>query len=190
MTTATPKRAYLVLGSESSGTRYLTRLLIDAGCAGSADHAQPWDASPDDYDQLAIPVGDGAPERLVLRRSFPHGVQGQWCALPTIVGTLEAHDYLVEALVTVRDWEITARSLRRAGFVRTLDEGTARVAHAYARILAGLLPMGLPFTLVTYHSLRRPQYRRWLRDRLQLPGDFVTAHADGDRRYHGLELVH
>lgn len=183
-------RAFLVLGSEGSGTRYLTQLLIDAGCAGSAEHRQPWDACEADYDALAIPVPPAdVPAELVLRRSVPHGTRGQWCDLPRIITTLQEHEYEIRALVTVRDWEITGRSLARAGHTLTPEEGIARVAHAYPWIQDGLAAAGVPGMLVTYHSLGRQQYRRWLELFLGLPDTFQTPFEDGDRRY-ATEVLH
>lgn len=57
------KRAFFVLGAQGSGTRMLTRAFISAGCAGSAEHQQPWDAEP-------FPAGE---DDIVFRRSIPHG---------------------------------------------------------------------------------------------------------------------
>ena len=59
------KRAFLVLGAESSGTRLVTRLLIAAGCHGDGGHQQPFDKW-----QAASSPFDGK-DPIVWRRSYP-----------------------------------------------------------------------------------------------------------------------
>src|SRR6266540_4276722 len=97
------KRAYLVLGPESSGTRFVTKLLIDAGCLGDGDHEQRLDKPGDQSRELleeALLPHDETP--IVWRRSYPHG--GQWVDISQAVGQLRRKGYDVHAVVTTRDW--------------------------------------------------------------------------------------
>lgn len=55
-------QAFLVVGPEGSGTRWVTSLFISAGCYGDAGHEQRMD--------IEIPAPT---QNVVFRRSFPHG---------------------------------------------------------------------------------------------------------------------
>lgn len=137
------KRAFLVLGPESSGTRWLTGVLIAAGCAGDEGHVQRWDTTPPTDDPL-----------IVWRRSFPHGP-----LLPNIpqkAAVLRAHDYHIQALVTTRDWFAMEQS--QAVFQPSLAVVRANLQIAYPLIFAGLAVAHLPYLMISYEAIgQRPQ---------------------------------
>src|SRR5581483_9496380 len=110
-----PKRAFLVLGPESSGTRLVTRCLIAAGCQGCGDHAQDLDASL-----------DGAADLIVWRRSLPHG--SLWPDLREMLLALRSHGYAVQVLVTVRSHYCMVRSQIRARHVQTSSQAERNIA--------------------------------------------------------------
>lgn len=165
-------RAFLVLGCEASGTRWLTSLFIGAGCAGTAQHVQPYD------DRLP----DNAP-LIVLRRSVPYW--GRYPHLPADIKRLRRAGYDVRAVVIVRDWQIVRRAQARAGHVVSEHEAQRRMVQAAGQIHAALLQTNTPYTVVTYESLLlHPQEAiADLFDYLELPTPPVEA-IDGNAKYY------
>lgn len=173
------KRAYLVLGPESSGTRLMTRLLIAAGCFGDSGHEQRLD----DYGL------EHAAKVIVWRRSLPHG--GEWPLIPHMVEQLLMHDYEVTAVVMSRDWHSMIISQQQAPHAETVEEAVCNIRTAYGMIFAGL--RGTPFEVVNYEALiQRPlDTFRYLAQRLGLPS--VEAPGiyiyDGNERYYREALI-
>jgi hypothetical protein len=142
------KRAFLVYGAESSGTRLLTRILILAGCSGDDGHEQRWD-------NLA-PSGD----LVVWRRSFPHARE-----VPDVVAMadrLRLLGYSVQALVISRDWYAAARSQVKAGHVPDVVMAERNLSNAYPYIFRGLAAANCPWRGVSYESLASKSTRRAL----------------------------
>lgn len=105
------KKAYVVVGPESSGTRMLTEALIRCGIEGGEGHYQAVD------NQLGNP-----PDVFVIRRSLPHG--GQWPPLLRMKKRLLDKGYELIPIAIYRDERITALSQIRNSHVR--DEKEAR----------------------------------------------------------------
>lgn len=137
-------RAYVVAGAESSGTRMLTGLLVAAGCSGSADHTQAWDAKP--------PRADEHP-RIVRRRSVPHG--GVWPDLQGVVDELRSCGYAdVRFVVTVRDRHCLESSQVAAGHVADAAEAAGNIRRCYGHIFSQLAEMPeVACVIAPYESL-------------------------------------
>jgi len=166
------KRCFLVLGPESSGTRWLTSILCDAGCAGSAEHQQPWDSEPLRGDLV------------VWRRSFPHGAE--WPNLTAMFDGLRDNHYDVFGLVMVRDWFAMESSQRRFRD----DDVTTNTQRAYRDIFLAL--QDVPFIVVSYEALlsRPDAYATRLLERLELSQPVTVAAIDGNEKYYGEILCH
>lgn len=134
------KRAFLVAGPESSGTRLLTSILIAGGCSGSADHEQPWDKK--------WPVNE---KLIVWRHSVPHGVQ--FPDLAGIVKVLRGKGYMVQALATVRDPWATAKSATAAGHTNNVLESYAEQEKAIRHIYQQFGIVNCPVMCVPYEAL-------------------------------------
>ena len=171
-------KAFLVTGPESSGTCYMTRLLIGSGCAGVAGGPQPFDGP--EY-SIAFPDGQELPPLLAIQRSMPHA--GEWPDIADILKTLWEHEYDVTVLIMVRDGFSQEASYQRTFRTKTHAEYMSLIAHAWVKIFAGIT-RGLypPFVVVPYQSLGCPHYRKWLADALGLP-PFVEPFIDGDAQY-------
>jgi hypothetical protein len=136
--------AVLVVGPESSGTRLLTRVLIEGcGLRGDYDHEQRWDH--------ALPRYDGS--SIVWRRSYPHF--GHWPSLVALWDRLTSAGYAdVRALITVRARYATVSSQLAAPHVRSAREADSNIQSAYRSILDELTSSAtLPFMVVPYESL-------------------------------------
>jgi hypothetical protein len=140
-----PANAYLVLGPESSGTRLFTRILLNSGCAGSAEHQQPWD----DFN-FPEPTGP-----IVFRRSIPSEPwpNKQWPNIDEIVHRLRDKGYLVRAAVTTRDWQAVIRSQAHVPHVPDERHALQNLQRAYPHIFSALGNQHVPFVVVSYESL-------------------------------------
>lgn len=137
------KRAYVVMGAVSSGTRMLTRLLMAQGCSGDGDHWQRWDEQP--------PEGD----LIVFRRHVPTRRRPPWAQHPNAITALQMLGYDVHAVIIVRDWFATIESAQARHWPERAE--TYRQNREIWRLMFRDLPEGVPFTVVTYESLvQRP----------------------------------
>lgn len=134
------KRAFLVVGAESSGTRYMAKVLVTCGCEGSDQHEQPFDHSL-----------DGAGKLIVWRRSLPHA--GDWPNLQHMIQTLRQRDYDVAAVVTVRDTEAIVASQLRAPHTSSREQSLQNIQSAYTKIFSALAETKLPYELAIYEAM-------------------------------------
>jgi hypothetical protein len=167
--------AYLVLGPERSGTRLLTKLLMQAGCTGSNLHKQPLDRE--------IPPDAGP---LVWRRSFPHGKE--WPVVSDLVQALARAGYHdVVALVMVRDWTATADALVRAKRAATTVEAIDYIRRGVDLLALGLHQAALRrYELVTYEALvlHQREVLAGLLGRLGLAAGQVTLQVRDENAKH------
>lgn len=161
-------RAYLVLGPESSGTRFVTRLLISAGCYGDDGHQQRWDTEAP------------AVSPIVWRRSFPHA--DIWPDIGLMLERL--HGYEVKALVTVRDHYCMTAS--QQGF-QTPEAIADNGQQAYLRIFQGLADCGVWHLVVSYEALclEYERYARYLLRQVGLNAEqTLPVFKNGNTKYY------
>jgi hypothetical protein len=143
------KKAIFVFGPESSGTRMVTRMILDAdGVVGSAEDIQPMDQPGFDYE---IPRNADV---FVLRRSFPHN--NVWVNIMAMATKARSAGYVPIAVVTTRDWipmQQSAFKKHVKPFGKTMAEGIRNIQKAYVRIFAGLDQAGVPFQVVSYEAV-------------------------------------
>lgn len=167
------KRAILVMGPESTGTRLATRLLLAGGCQGDGDHVQR-------FDEL-LPVDL---DLVVWRRSVPHA--GAWPDLATwIMGTRHS-GYAVEAVVTTRDWMCMCESQVAAGHVRQVTEAEMHARFAYHAILTALANTSTRYTLLSYEALvaHPRKVQAWLARQLRLPTVPAVEIVDANAKWY------
>jgi len=108
-----PERAaVVVLGPEASGTRMMTEFCIRGGYFGDSGHGQR-------LDNLKFA---SAPDRIVFRRSLPHG--RKWPNL------LDIHSRLEKAIFTFRDPRFMILSQLRAGHISEAKQGYDNILRA------------------------------------------------------------
>jgi hypothetical protein len=141
------KRAFVVMGPPSSGTRLMTRILIAGGCDGDGDHVQRWD------DEL--PTGD----LIVIRRHQPTGRLPEWAeSHGNIITALQAHDYTVIGVIISRDWFCTVRSQILAPHVPNIEIGRQLNMGCWRNIFLNL-PDDLDYEIVSYESIMMRPYK-------------------------------
>lgn len=151
------KQAFIVLGPESSGTRMMARLFIEAGAVGDHGHAQRLDT-----ETPTAPV-------IVIRRSYPY--RKEWPNLRKLAARLQGAGYQVRAVVIVRSLQYTMQSTQRQKHVRGDEKA--------------LCDTELPFVYLTYESLvQRPAAElAWLFDWAGLDAPQQAFIYDGNRKY-------
>lgn len=183
-----PKRAFLVLGAESSGTHMLTDLLISAGCAGhSGDHTDwlidkthladspnlPWKSKlPTDQQpwDTKIPFDQN---QIVWRLSAPHG--GEWPQIRDIAEQLRANGYLPQAVVIVRDQYPTIQSQLKWHHKNNYPDAQQSIQLAYTHIFKELAEGDVSYSVTTFESLTgEPKAAERLLEQLELkvPADY------------------
>lgn len=133
------KTAYLVIGPESSGTRMMTKILIEAGCVGDPGHTQRWDSQ-------AL-VGDN----IVWRRSVPHA--GEWISSVDFAKKVELQGYTPVLIIMNRDWHAAAQSKISQSLAPDYKSSLSAIAEAYDYLYAGLNKSKHKFMTVSYESL-------------------------------------
>jgi len=173
------KRAFLVLGPESSGTRLMTCLLISAGCYGDDGHEQRLDHG--------LPVAEPL---IVWRRSLPH--RGEWPDLRAIIRNLKGAGYETTALVMSRDWHALVQSQLAAPHALDTETALAQIRQAYALIFYMLHVTDTPSEIVNLEALiQRPnEVAGHLMQRLGLPQPTGVEIYDANAKYYSaLPLV-
>jgi len=105
------KKIFVVVGPEASGTRVVTRLLIESGCWGSHEHLQPLDCVLDGSVKDIREIAKDA-QNFVLRRSVPHGTN--WPDLLRLQVLLKSLGFDPFFIVVVRDWFATLKACERS----------------------------------------------------------------------------
>lgn len=161
-------KGILVLGAESSGNRYMTRLLISAGCDGNAE--PPYnDVEP----------RDGLP--FVWLRSVPYRQ-----TIPDLHKLItDAWSYTddVEAVVMLRDMYPSLMSQVKIRHAPDMETARQRTENALCTIFQALGERAVPFLAVTYSGLvnHTPDVVKWVTSELGLdmPEKLESAY-DGD----------
>jgi hypothetical protein len=99
------KKAVIVVGAESSGTRFITNLVINHGYYGDSGHHQ-------EIDKILFSETfknfSKKHDKIVIRRSYPHA--GKWPSISRIYKRLDKFGYSVIIIVTHRNWFTMAMS--------------------------------------------------------------------------------
>lgn len=172
-------KAYLVFGPESSGNRFVVRLLTAAGCIGDGCPEQRLD------DQEFRKETAKERRSIAWYRSLPHG--GKWADVPAKVRELRGYGYDVRALVMCREWYCTVRSQLHVGHVRTEQEAFENLQRAYPFIFGHLSTLRVSYVMVPYASLvyGGPRAVRVLFDLLGLPAPVeYEAPVDANNKWY------
>lgn len=135
------KRAYVVVGPESSGNKLLTALLIRAGCVGD-----PRDDGPGMW-SIIEPATE---QRVALTYSFPHGQE--WPDLRNVYWRLQNKGYLTWFLVAARDpWCVFQSQEQRR--LKPMPVAMANYQRSYREIFTQLHAIDAPYLMVPYEAI-------------------------------------
>ena len=150
------RKIYIVLGGESTGTRLVTKLMMQAGCYGEDAHIQSMDGDVKEmrWDKIKATLKN---QPIVWRRSFPH--DGEYPNIsremvePLKQGCgLSDRDFYF--LVTVRDWFPASRSAAIRGHSSTPYTALEKLREAYTQMFQFFSRFpAITFYMVSYEGL-------------------------------------
>ena len=145
------KTAVIVVGPEKSGTKMLTECFVRSGWFGDYTHAQRLDNL--DFRKT--------PERIVLRRSVPHG--SHWLNYEEICQRLQYSNYRIKPVVILRDQVMEANSQVRVGYATSIDHAHERISRAWMHIWKQIpeAEVVLYEALVGSEDYRQRFFARW-----------------------------
>jgi len=173
------KRAYVVMGVPSSGTRLMARMLIAAGCISDNPDSMPYEHN--DFWEGEKPTAN----TIVVRRHVAIGRSPFWARNENIIKALWLEDYDVFGLVMSRCQVIVEQSMLAAPHTNTLAKARGQVGFCWKAILDNI-PDECPFEVVQYESLvKHPRlYLRLLGERIGLSfPDSIEEVVDGNHKY-------
>ena len=179
------KRTILVAGPRSSGTRLMTRILVESGCFGDFTHNQRMDAfdigfptlnsEMPPYDMAELMEESKPYDFAVIRRSYPHGAG--FADVVALRESLTKHGfYLDTALWMFRNPDANAKSMLNQGHVATIEDARASVKEALNH-LPSILISEVALYAVEFANLIQPPYVKRLLERADIAltpkSDFV-----------------
>ena len=132
------KKAFFVIGPESSGTRMMTRAFIKCGAYGSGGHLQKLDEEG----------FKGGHEMIVFRRSVPHGKFMP--NLVRLIGRMSKNEYEIIPIVILRDKDACAASQVKNKHAKSLEEARSSIEEAVSHIYAELSSAGQHPVIIHY----------------------------------------
>lgn len=113
------KRAFFVIGPESSGTRMMTKaLLLASDGYGDAGHGQRMDGSS--FENL--------PDVIVFRRSLPHA--RKWPDVCEIISRMQSAGYKVIVIAMCRNIDVLVRSQLKHHHVESRHQALGNIDQA------------------------------------------------------------
>lgn len=183
------KIAYLVLGTESSATRYVTKCLIQAGASGDNEHHQKWD-----FEEPTDNI-------IVWRRSYPHKwddpnnfpyVLNNTIGWPDTDGMYERLTnlgYEIKVVVTHRDWHAingSATKIKYRPHTSTVERCVENTKESYKRIFKFINKYDLDYLIFSYEAaiLEGDNYINKMLDILNLPNVSGFNMKDANKKYY------
>ena len=173
------KRAFLVMGVPSSGTRLMARLLVEAGCHSDAPESRRYDHN--DFWENEKPKAD----LIVVRRHIAIGRPPFWARDPNIAKALQMEGYDVYGIVMSRCQTIVEKSMVAAPHAKSIQDARENVQFCWREIFKNM-PEDLTYDVVQYESLvKRPRLyldllgARW---GLEFP-NAIERITDGNEKY-------
>ena len=167
------KRAFFIIGPESSGTRMLAQVLIAAGCAGDGSHKQ----AMDDWD-----FAQYQRDIIVYRQSIPHA--GNMPEIALIIASMQAQGFEVTPIVILRDHDFNCQSQVRRGHTATIELADERINEAHTHIFKELTKMVKLYVTVIYGDFVTVEaVRRSFFEYVNLPYPEEFEFYDGNAKY-------
>lgn len=159
------KRAFFILGPESSGTKFLTSLFKKVGCEGNSWHRQKLEHN--------LPTED----LVVFRRSYPHN--GVWPSIEAEIQRFKEYKIFIIIIVRSETFVVHSRKKYVGGDIKN------RAKIAMQTIFSQWKESNLPGTWITYEALvTHPDFvieNLFKRCDLKSPTDYSIS--DGNKKY-------
>lgn len=171
------KIAYFILGPESSGTRMLTKAFCTLGIYGDFKHKQR-------MDDLNF---SKTPDRIVLRRSLPHG--DAWPAIAETINLMKSADYgVIIPLFITRDKDATIKSQIRHAHAKAIPEAKANIQFSIDHAFRELATIHLYPTIICYEPfVKYEEVRQAFFRQLGLPVPTMNFYDANEKYQEGEE---
>ncbi len=116
------KRAFFIIGPESSGTRMMTQAFLSLGMYGDGTHRQRLDKEG----------FNGGHEMIAIRRSVPHGKIMP--AASKLIKRMEKQGYEVYPILIIRDKDMCAKSQVKNKHAKNGKAARVSIRHAVEHI--------------------------------------------------------
>lgn len=144
------KRAFFVIGPESSGTRMLTEAFIKCGAYGCSTHLQ----------KLDVEGFKGDHELIVFRRSVPHGKHMP--KIQNIIKRLQKNGYEVIPVVILRDKDACVKSQISRKHAKSEMLAKKNIENAIKHIFDEFSKTDLKFITISYEALvQSKEVQKW-----------------------------
>jgi len=179
------KRSILVLGIERTGTRIVTKMIIDGGVWGDSNHEQRVNMAL--IGKYLIP---DEIETVVIRRSYPHN--GLYPSINRLIYSMNTIGYPISDIVlTIRDTNFVIISQHKSDKILPFpaeikDRDREKLFQKSLKIIfEQLSKIKIPVTVISYEALvNYPQFIfNHIKDRLNLPKLPNTEIFDGNKKY-------
>lgn len=139
------KKAFLVIGPPSSGTRLMTRILMTCGCTGDGGHEQRFD-NKEPTDPVIVIRRHHTRERLP-----PYSQHEDW------IRSLDDLGYRVTLIFITRDKFATIKSMLLAPHARNWEEGEKWINLSWKVTFEDIITYHVRFEVISYEAiLARP----------------------------------
>lgn len=173
------KRAFLVLGPESSGTKMLTRSIMLAGAYGQDTHVQKMDD---------LNFGD-RPPLIVFRRSIPHASKTP--NIKKIYDLISKAGYKVTPIFIRRNDSCTANSQIRNGYVNNIQDALINMEYADNVVLSAFGKIGVQVIRVKYEPfVTNPEIREKFFNILGLEEPVSMTYYNANEKYYNKAVEH
>jgi len=167
------RRAIIVTGAESSGTKVMTEALVHCGVRGEYGDTQPWDdlmfrRATDDF--------------IVFRQTVPHATRVP--NLSDIIGRLRFNKFEVTVICMMRDWDCLRQSMMKRGHVKSEASAIRAIQRAYPYIMVettinGILPLCVNYEeFVLRHEFRQDIFARFGLDVTKAEAEMVFFNSN------------
>ncbi len=178
------KRGVIVLGLESTGTRNLTRILIESGFVGSSVHIQPLMGK-----EAFLSIN---PQQFVIRYSAPHN--SHLYDIHSILEYFKNLGYSMMVMITTRDWHsmISSQVANNHGLCQDHTDpykySEKRSANAQVWLSNLMATLEYPYEVLSYETLLL--YPKEVSNRIKAKYDISfpddLCHEDANRKYYNL----
>lgn len=178
------KKAIILYGVESTGTRIFTKLFVDGGVFGDYTHSQRLDKLLKTKGEIPADV-----DYVIIRRSFPH--DGQWDDIGAMIDRLELNGFTdIRLVIPTRDWgsNIASKKITHHREPAPFNRESPRediIRASYLKLFREIIKSNVPFYIFTYEMLihEPEEFKRWLHVNFKLPKLPDTEIKNANRKY-------
>jgi hypothetical protein len=151
------KRAFIVVGPESSGVLSMVDFLVKLGAYGNGGTSQPFDGGGF---AIIFPQEAASKKTLAVGRTMPHG--RNWVDIKDAVEAFRKGGFETTVLVMSRNWQKMQEYQVTRGHVGDVMTADTNILKAYTFVFDSILKSEVDYLIINSESLNDQTYRDWL----------------------------